>query len=218
MELRLKEAELAYEKSAVINSMSDRRQLTDVGFVADLDLLTLEIDAANSALAIVHSQIRKIEDKQKGLIIRAPFKSRIMKVADLDLPSLSQDQLLVSLEKREQPLVQAFMSQSEVMSVGLNDEASVFLPSTGKSISAKVVKIDRKAGHINAGYSNFVWRENDAKSALVLLELMTTEEQQITAGLPAVVVFSKRSTNQIYSAIGDVVSEMAEVFTNDNSI
>lgn len=218
VELRLKEAELAYEKSAVINSMSDRRQLTDVGFVADLDLLTLEIDAANSALAIVHSQIRKIEDKQKGLIIRAPFKSRIMKVADLDLPSLSQDQLLVSLEKREQPLVQAFMSQSEVMSVGLNDEASVFLPSTGKSISAKVVKIDRKAGHINAGYSNFVWRENDAKSALVLLELMTTEEQQITAGLPAVVVFSKRSTNQIYSAIGDVVSEMAEVFTNDNSI
>ncbi len=218
MELRLKEAELAFEKSSVVTSMSDRRHLTEMGFVADLDLLTLEIDAANSAMAIVHNQIRSLENKQKDLIIRAPFKSRIMKVADLNLPSLSQDQLLVSLEKREQPLVQAFMSQSEVMSVGLNDEASVFLPSTGESIVAKVVKIDRKVGHINAEYSNFVWRENDAKSALVFLELKPTDEQKITAGLPAVVIFSKRSTNQIYSTIGDVVSEMAEVFTNDNSV
>ena len=83
---------------------------------------------------------------------------------------------------------------------------------------AKVVKIDRKVGHINAEYSNFVWRENDAKSALVFLELKPTDEQKITAGLPAVVIFSKRSTNQIYSTIGDVVSEMAEVFTNDDSV
>lgn len=218
LELRLKEAALAFEKSAVVNSMSDRRHLTDLGFVADLDLLTLDIDAANSAMAIVHNQIRMLEDKQNDLIIRAPFKSRIMKVADLDQPSLSQNQLLVSLEKRELPLVQAFLSQSEVMSVGLNDNASVFIPSTGQSVSARVVKIDRKIGHINADYSNFVWRENDAKSALVFLELTPTKEQKVTAGLPAVVVFSKRSTNQIYSTIGDVVSEVAEVFTNDNSV
>ncbi len=218
MELRLKEAELAFEKSAVVTSMSDRRQLTDMGFVADLDLLTLEIDAANSAMAIVHNQIRNLEKKQNDLIIRAPFKSRIMKVADLNLPSLSQDQMLISLEKKEQPLVKAFLSQSEVMSVGLHDKASVFLPSTGESIAAKVVKIDRKVGHINAEFSNFVWRESDAKSALVFLELMPTETQKFSAGLPAVVIFSKRSTNQIYSTIGDVVSEMTEVFKDDDQV
>lgn len=220
MEARVKVAEYEHERTIAMSSVSDRRFFTDEGFIADLDLLTLEIDGANASLATAQSEIEYLERQKEKLVIRAPFDGRILKVANHQNSGISMGQALLTLEKHGLPAVQAFLSQSEILSVGLNDVASVYLPSIGQTISARVVKIDRNAGQINSEYSNFIWREDDAKSALVSLEFSSNDIQgaPVSGGLPAVVIFSKRSTNNIYNAIGDVVSEVAGVFTNDNSI
>lgn len=220
MVARVEEAGFEHERAIAMSSVSDRRHFTDEGFIADLDLLTLDIEEANASLATAQSEIEYLERQKERLIIRAPFDGRILKVADLQHTAISKNQALLTLEKQKLPTVQAFLSQSEVLSIGLNDAADVYIPSIGRTISARVVKVDRNSGQISAEYSNFIWRENDAKSALVSLEFNIDEIQEtdLIGGLPAVVIFSKRSTSNIYNAIGDVVSEVAEVFTNDHSV
>lgn len=220
MEARVREAELMVERAIAMSAVSDRRHFTEDGFVADLDLLALDVETANAELAKLQDEIDFLEQQSGEHTIRAPFSGQILQIADLQGQSFAKDHALLTIEKREVPKVQAFLSQDEVLSVGLNDDASIYLPSLGETITAKVVHIDRKAGHINGEMTNYIWRESDAKTALVSLELNANEisGNQVTAGLPAVVIFSKRSTNQIYDQLGEVVSQVAEVFVDGNSI
>jgi hypothetical protein len=96
------------------------------------------------------------------------------------------------------------------MKVGLGDEALLYIPALGETLKGKVREIDRTTGFIreqderqSPGYA---WRGPTDRSARVTIEFDDPEKigdyERYRSGLPVVVVFERRSTNSVFSAIG----------------
>lgn len=219
-EAQLQEMEYILERATTMNTVSDRKYFNHKEFVADLDMLALEIESANIALKYVHSQIEQIEQRRDSLVIKAPFNGRIVAAKQVGDALIAQHDVLLTIEKHQMPTVTAFLSQDEILSVGLEDQAKVFLPAIGESVMARVVRIDRSAAFLSSDTSLYTWREGDAKTAAVMLKFDEGLPSGInpSAGLPAVVIFSKRSTSDVYHAIGTMVSSVTKAFGYDDTI
>lgn len=219
-EAELKEMEYVLERAATMNTVSDRKYFNHKSFVADLDMLALEVESANIALNFVRLQIKQIEKQREALVIKAPFNGRIVAAKFVGDALIAKHDVLFTIEKHQVPTVTAFLSQEEILTIGLEDKAKVFLPAIGESIMAHVVRIDRSAAFLSSDNSLYTWREGDAKTAAVMLKFDESLPSGFnpSAGLPAVVIFSKQSTNDVYHAIGNMLSEVTKVFGYDHTI
>ncbi len=203
LEARLKEAELELEQTVATQSLSNRRHFDQQRFVADLDLLALEVESANSDLLLTSENLEQLERKQAEMQLTAPFDGRIVSVMVSSQSSLLQGKKIATIEKSVAPEVTAFMSQDQVVHVGVNDDANVYFPALGKSYEAVVKHIDRSAAGFRLKASHYEWAGDREKSASVALVLKLPEEDRtyLQGGLPAVVVFSKRSKSGIWAGI-----------------
>ena len=214
----LKQAEYTLEQNVAVEGISTRRYFNR-SVVADLDLLALEVEEKNAELEAAHSQLVQLEQARNNMIIRAPFDGRIVSLNELGNTNVSRDQDILTLEKIEEPTVTAFLTQDEILTVGLNDEASVFLPSSGLKIKAVVTRIDRNSTFLETNKSHYVWNDGKNKSAAVSLKIISKDLPfEIQAGIPAVVLFSKRSTNDIYVKLGDSMRSLAGASDHDTKI
>lgn len=217
---RLKEAEYDLERATAMDNVSGRRYYNHKEFVSDLDILALEVEEANAKLMAANMQVEKLEVEKARMIIKAPFDGRIVSVKQPGNIMVLRNEQLFTIEKREQPTVTAFLDQEQILAVGLHDEVKIFIPALDRHIPATVSKIDRNSAFINDKASHYVWDDQKGKSAAVSLTIQLTEEEQnyIYAGLPAVVVFPKRSTSAIYNQIGATVSRIKGIFHDETSI
>ncbi|MEL7429414.1 MAG: HlyD family efflux transporter periplasmic adaptor subunit [Pseudomonadota bacterium] len=208
-ENRLREAELELEKLASLYSVSGRKHFSSNRFVADLDLLALEVEEAHSRLSITNMRLAQLEEVRSGLDITAPVDGRIVSVSVPDETLSLRGHRIATLEKRIAPEVTAFLAQDEVIHVGMDDEATVFLPSLSKRFSARVRRINRSSGALRPDASHYVWKDGGQKSAAVELamDIADTEREMIRGGLPAIVVFSKRSRSSIYADLVHAFSQ-----------
>ena len=208
-EARLKDAEYELERATAMASVSGRKHFNHKEFVADLDIFALEIEEANSAVKTAHSRLESLEKRRTGMSIVAPYDGRIVSIQQAAHTNILRNEPLLTIEQQVEPTVTAFLDQDQVLQVGLNDEAKVFLPSLGQHIQAKVVMIDRNSTFINSDRSHYAWKEGKEKSAAVSLKLNldSVDRQKINAGLPAVVVFSKRQISDIYHSIGSALTK-----------
>lgn len=206
-EARLQEAEYELERAAVMDSASGRRYYNHKEFVSDLDMLALEIDEASSVVQTAYMQLEKYEALRIGLTITAPFDGRIVSVRQPGGMTVLRNEPLFTIEKREVPTVTAFLDQDQVLSVGISDQVSVFFPSLGREIRAKVVKIDRNSAFLDSDASRYVWKDGKEKSAAVSLVIDEAEYERgdVRAGLPAVVLFPRRTRSNIVHKIGSMV-------------
>jgi len=219
-EMRLKEAEYEFERSTAMESVSGRRYFNHKEFVADLDMYSLEIEAANSAVKTAMMQLEKMEKLNESLRIFAPYDGRIVSIQQAANTTVLRNEPILTIEQSIEPTVTAFLNQDQVLKVGLNDLAKVYLPALGQHIDATVVLVDRNSTFINSKRSHYSWKDGKSKSAAVSLRLHITKSQhnKISAGLPAVVVFSKRQVNDIFHRIGIVFSRFIGWGNNDRSI
>ena len=211
-EARLKDAEYELERATAMASVSGRKHFNHKEFVADLDIFALEIEEANSAVKTAHSRLESLEKRRTGMSIVAPYDSRIVSMQQAAHTNILRNEPLLTIEQQVEPTVTAFLDQDQVLQIGLNDEAKVFLPSLGQHIQAKVVMIDRNSTFINSDRSHYAWKEGKEKSAAVSLKLNldSVDRQKINAGLPAVVLFSKRQVSDIYHSIGSALTKPTE--------
>ena len=217
---RLQEAQLELGRASAMDAVSDRRYFNHKEFVSDLDLLVLEVEEANANVIAANMQLERLENSQSQTVIKAPFDGRIISVKQAGNVTVLRNEQLFTIEKQQSPTVTAFLDQEQILSIGLHDKARVFVPALGKHIPAVVSRIDRNSAFINSKASRYIWNENKEKSATVSLDinLQIQEQDLVHAGLPVVVVFSKRSTNDIYHRIGSVVSRISGAFNNEGSI
>lgn len=217
---RLKEAEFDLERATAMDAVSGRRYFNHKEFVSDLDMLALEIEEANAKVMAASMQVEKLEVEKTRMIIKAPFDGRIVSVKQPGNIMVLRNEQLFTIEKHEQPTVTAFLDQEQILSIGLYDEAKIFIPALDRHIPATVSKIDRNSAFINDKASHYVWDDQKGKSAAVSLTIQLTEEERnyIYAGLPAVVVFPKRSTSAIYNQLGNTVSKIKGIFHDETSI
>ena len=206
-EARLKDAEYELERTTAMAAVSGRKHFNHKEFVADLDMFALEIEEANSAVKTANSRLESLERRRVGMSIIAPYDGRIVSIQQAAHTNILRNEPLLTIEQQVAPTVTAFLDQEQVLEVGLNDQAKVFLPSLGQHIEAKVVMIDRNSTFLNSDRSHYAWKEGKQKSAAVSLKLnlANVDRQKINAGLPAVVVFSKRQVSDIYHTIGSAL-------------
>ena len=207
-EARLKEAEYSLERTVAMDSVSQRRHFNHKEFVADLDMFALEIEEANSVVKTASMQLEKLEKLRTAMTITAPYDGRIVSIQQAANTTILRNEPLLTIEQSVEPTVTAFLSQDQVLKVGINDEAKVFLPSLGQHIKARVVMVDRNSTFINSERSHYSWKDGREKSAAVSLRLDLAEfdRSQINAGLPAVVVFTQRQVNDLYHSVGSLLS------------
>ena len=102
-EAQLKEMEYILERATTMNTVSDRKYFNHKEFVADLDMLALEVESANIALKYVHSQIEQIEQRRDSLVIKAPFNGRIVAAKQVSDALIAQHDVLLTIEKHQMP-------------------------------------------------------------------------------------------------------------------
>ena len=210
-ESRLREAELGLERSTAMEAVSARRYYNHKEFVADLDMLALEVEAAQSRLKLAFRQLEKVEKIAANMTIRAPFDGRIVAVSQPGNVTVAKNEQVLVMEKSSDISITAYLDQDQVLSVGLNDVANVYLPSLGQTIEARVARIDRDNAFLDSEAGAYRWKEDAEKSASVSLQfdLNSAVGRYVQAGLPAVVVFPRRSTNEFYNRIGQQVQQFA---------
>jgi multidrug resistance efflux pump len=210
-ESRLREAELSLERSTAMEAVSSRRYFNHKEFVADLDMLALEVEAAHSRLRLAIRQLEKVERTAANMVIRAPFDGRIVAVNQPGNINIAKNEQVFVLEKSSEISVTAFLDQDQVLSIGLNDIANVYLPSLGRTIQARVLKIDRDNAYLDRNAAEYRWSDGNSKSAAVSLEinLEASLVDHVQAGLPAVVVFPRRSSNELFNRIEKSVKHIA---------
>lgn len=200
----LREAEANLELATTMNSASKRRHYNHKEFVNDLDVLMLEIDELGGAYEVAESRLELLLDAEKALVVRAPFNGYIAKVFSLGGQALARNGPIALVRKEAPATVTAYLKQDEVLRVGMNDTASVYLPALNRYVPAQVVRIDRSATGVDLKNAEYEWKGPEERSAAVSLRLLEEQQgdaAQILPGLPAIVVFQKRSTSTMYARI-----------------
>jgi multidrug resistance efflux pump len=203
-EARLKKAEYELERASTLDAVSDRVFFNNKEFVADLDMLALDVDEASARVTKAYAGLEQAEKAITRLVIEAPFDGRIKSVLQPGNVNLVRNDTLLTIEKTGSPTVLAYLTQDEVLSVGLNDRAKVFIPGVGRHVQATVTKVDRTSGFIDPKASRYEWNDRTERTALVSLRLDPEDQSrdEISAGLPAVVIFPKRFTSDVYNKLG----------------
>jgi len=220
-EARLKKAQFELERASALDAVSDRVFFNNKEFVADLDMMTLDVDAAAGNVRTALKNLEKVEKATEGLVIKAPFDGRIVTIMQSGNVDIARNEAILTLEKLDNPTVTAYLTQDEILSVGLKDRVKVFLPGLSRHVEATVVKIDRNSNFIDPKTSRYTWNDRTERTALVSLDLDLVDRSpdKVTAGLPAVVIFPKRFTSDVYDGIGVAVRKLiGGGDDNENSI
>ncbi len=202
----LREAEAGLELATTMNSASSRRHYNHKEFISDLDVLMLEIDDLRGAFEVAESRLDLLRDAEKALVVRAPFNGHIAKVFSIGGQALARNKPIALMRKDAPATVTAYLKQEEVLRVGMNDTASVFLPALNRYVPAQVVRIDRSSMGVDMATATYEWNGPEERSASVSLRLLEKQDDdaaQLLPGLPAIVVFQKRSTGTMYTRIAN---------------
>ena len=176
-----------------------RELLGDIGEVdANIKLARYQISLSNQQ----HEALLKHRER---LAVRAPFAGRVSQMPKPEHAAVKQGDVIAVFENDSERRVLAYLTQDEVLKIGMGDEATAYFPSLDRTLRAKVVEIDRTKGFHDEVARRYSWRSPDDRSAQVTLEIdpefADIVARDITPGLPAIVLFDARSTSPILAAI-----------------
>jgi len=198
---QLQELESNLAQARSMESVSTRRHYNHKEFASDLDLAAIALQSLYSRLKIEKQQYSDLNNKQQLQIVRAPYTGKIIDVYHTAESSIPKNEPVLVFEETETTTVTAYLNQEEILQIGLNDLATVFIPAIDQHFEAIIIKIDRSSAYIDQKTAKYTWKDSKEKTALVTLEIFSEQEFKdlLSAGLPAVVIFNRRNTNSLMS-------------------
>lgn len=198
---QLKALEAKYSQAVAMESVSDRRHFNHKQFAVDLDLEAVKLQALYQDVLLENQQLEMLVNQQDSQVIRAPYKGKVMNWFQEENSKVSRNEPILMIQALENITVSSYLTQDEVLHVGLFDEANVFIPALNIEIPAMVEKIDRSSAFLDKSNASYDWKSPTERTALVVLTLQINPEiqEQLSSGLPAVVIFKKRSLNSMFS-------------------
>ena len=168
---------------------------------ADIKLLDQEVTLSQQRkLALMEHRMR--------LAVVAPFDGLLLELPRVDHASVNRGDVIAVMEQPRARMVTAYLTQDEVLHVGIGDEAIVYVPAFNATLKAKVSGIDRTSGFADEMNARYGWRGTRDRSAMVTLQLLSDDAREMArtyrSGTPAVVIFQSRSQSDI---IGQIVAE-----------
>lgn len=197
------QTELLLEKNTAMAAASSRRHYNQIEFVTDLDLLSIDLEMAYNQVKLELEKLDVLQAIKSNTVIKAPFSGRVTQVYHASFGKIAKNEPILLFERSDQISVTAFLTQTEILQISLNDAANIYIPAINMNIPATVTRIDRNSLFLNRSSTHYVWRDDDARSGAVILTLNMTDihEKTINAGLPVVAIFNRKSTSNIWSSL-----------------
>ena len=148
---------------------------------------------------------------RERLAVRAPFNGIVVSLPHGDHSSVRKGDVVAIVEPRTVPAITALLSPSDIMRIGLGEQARIYLPSSGAFMNARVTLIDRlgdlaqgnerslPAAGTQLGWSRVELQVNDPK--------LLDDRAIYRSGLPVVVQFQRRWANALITAMGKTMNE-----------
>lgn len=176
------------------------------GALADVEA---QVGLSERTIRLSEQKMEALEHQRNSLAVRAPFTGTILKVPRVVESPVRRGDVIAVVEQRELRRVDAFLTQEEVLRVGLGDEVTVFVPALAQTLKGRVAEIDRTSGFVreqeqraDPGYG---WRGPADRSARVAIAFADPKavqnSDQYRAGLPVVAIFEQRSTNTFFNGL-----------------
>lgn len=145
--------------------------------------------------------------KRQQIAIKAPFDGIVRQIHRGEGSALHLRDEMITLERNTENYVEAFVNQEEVVQLGLNDAATVFVPALDITVKAEITKIDRTSGFVDEQESNYTWRGSKDRSARVFLTVTDPDYadqwHKFPTGLPTVILFERRSIDTMKALMRD---------------
>ncbi len=210
----LEEARLLREERRLsLKNIDKGRFYTGGKLEGRLKELQAAVDFHWDRVRLAKDELTALERHRERLILSAPTTGRIVKLLRTTGSSVKRGEELALFERDEVRIIEAFLTQEEVLEIGLEDTATVYFPSIDQRVAAVVLAIDRTTGYIDEIESRYQWRGPKDRSAKVTLRFLDIESDVIRKrfkpGLPAVVVFERRNTDEVNRRIKDNINHLA---------
>jgi multidrug resistance efflux pump len=200
------------EQRRLADTNSGKFYYTGRELVGDMPQIDAEIAEARHQVALANQNHEALLKHRERLSIKAPFDGSVASLPAPENSSVKRGDVVAVFQKDSERWITAFLTQDEVMKVGLGDMASVYFPALERSVRVRVKAIDRTSGFKDEVSRRYSWRGAEDRSAEVKLEFVVEADAEgveaIQAGLPAVVLFESQSTNPILAAMWRKVSSL----------
>lgn len=208
----VKQTELIISKNAALAAASRQSNSNRLEFAPNLNLSSVDLEMAHSQLKAKNDELDILLNYKSKTTITAPFPGRVTKIYQNSPGYAAKGEQIMLFERSDQLFVTAFLNQQEIMHIGLNDNAKIYIPSLGKSLTAIVSSIDRHSLLLNKSSTHYVWREDKVRSAVVHLwiDMDSPNVTGIRTGMPVVTIFNRKTSSELWSAF-------LQIFTSNSS-
>ncbi len=165
----------------------------------DLSELVAAVDAAQQRVELARQRLTAAKASEY-FKVTAPFDAKVISFPKSQGNAVVSAEPLAVLEKLTEPVIDAFLTHTQLAKIRLGSEARVYIPALGKSFTAVVTGIDPTARFTQDETIRYSWQVgasklNDIKTGRVTLQLkhaeVSDESLGSLAGLPAEVTFKK---------------------------
>ncbi len=201
--LAQRRVELAARRKLLAQNVG-RRHYTGQNFVGDIGRIEAELRLVEREVRLAERAYQVQLKHRERLAVRAPFDGILLELPRVNRAHVSHGDVVAVMEQKGARHITAYLKQEEVLRVGLGEEALVFVPALEETLKARITKIDRTSGFVAEQESKYTWRGSRDRSAKVILSFVSERKIQNSEtyrpGLPVIVIFGRRSTNQILTA------------------
>ena len=164
--------------------------------------LAAELMLAEDELVLARQELEALEAHRRRLELIAPFNGKIVEIHHPAGTAVLRGEDILTVERDEARTIEAFLNQDEILAIGLDDQATIYLPALDRRVRATVARIDRTTGFIDEQRGRYSWRGPDDRSGRVVLAFADAAvATDIDAGLPAIVIFDRRSDNGVLDGV-----------------
>ncbi|MBL6946887.1 MAG: PilZ domain-containing protein [Rhodospirillales bacterium] len=205
---KLQEARLLRrERQKLLGRIGEGRYFTGEKFEGRTQELQAAVDLAWDEVMLAKDELVALQRRLDRLVLAAPTNGRIIKLLKSVGSTVRHGEQVALFERDEARIVEAFLTQEEVLEIGLGDEAWAYFPSLDTRVRVFVTDIDRTTGYVDEMGARYQWRgpkDRSARISLIFADLPPEViRRRFLPGLPVVVTFSRRETSEVGFRIKD---------------
>ncbi len=146
--------------------------------------------------ALEGKNLNNYANNNLSTVYKAPVSGLILKVLKSSGNTVKRNETLVLLQHElEQPIIDAYMTQAQAAQVEIGSQATILIPTLGKSYQAKVIKLDRTGGVTDEIMGQYQLRGSQEQPAYVklrIMEITPEDETLLTVGTPVIIKIPKK--------------------------
>lgn len=196
---------LMHQRRALLDSIEAGRFFDGNRLEGRLQELQAVAELAADEVMLAKDELTTLLRQRDSLTIPAPHDGRMLALYKTNGATVKRGEQVALFERNEARTIEAYMTQEEVLEIGLGDEATAFFPSLDRKTRIVVTEIDRTKGYLDEVSSRYQWRGPKDRTAQVTLQFVAMPLNEVRTsfppGLPVVVIFERRGTDVRFSTV-----------------